>query len=85
MYTWTKSEEHSTYIRRGKGCQGTEEALLILGGAGVVNRGPSSRKAAWVSGWVAHKEKKPFTEIQQPQVNREEDELADTTCASLKL
>lgn len=45
-------------LGRGKGCQGTEEAPLILGGAGVVNGGPSSRQASWVSGWVANKEKR---------------------------
>lgn len=55
-----------------KGSQGTEEALLILGGAGVVNRGPSSRQAAWLSGWVGGTQReKPFTETQQPEVNRE--------------
>ena len=45
-------EQHTTHaLGRGKGCQGTEEALLILRGAGVVNRGPlAGGLAEWVDG-----------------------------------
>lgn len=36
-----RNKEHSTYMsEKGKMCQGTEEALLILWGTGVVDRGP---------------------------------------------
>lgn len=78
-----KNKDHNTYIR--KGVRGIEEALLILGGAGVVSRGPSSRQAAWVSGWVCGTQReKAFTEMQQQDVNREREQLTDTTCASWK-
>lgn len=36
-------------LEKGKMCQGTEEALLILWGAGAVDRGPLYK--TWVSGW----------------------------------
>lgn len=39
----------------GKGVRGLKRPCLFLG---VVNKGPSSRQAARMSGWVAHKEKR---------------------------
>lgn len=57
-------ERNTTHtLGRRKGCQGTKEALLILGGAGVVNRGPPSSLAECVGGT---QREKPPTETQHP-------------------
>lgn len=49
---WDKGVRSTTHaFGRGKGCQGTGEALLIFGGAGVVSRGPlAGILGEWVDG-----------------------------------
>lgn len=59
----------------GRSVRGPRRPCLSLGGAGVVSGGPSNRQRV---GGTQREE--PFSERQQPEVNREE--LTNSTCTS---